>query len=216
MNKVNYISTSEWESMNPELDLSGYTDATISGMISRASVGMNNYLQYSLGVEEIVDEKNEAMVSSKGNLIIYTRKFPIVSVSAISLKLGTVHLDLNLADGGGNPRYDIPSRGRSITYPYQEIAMTGVFSIRNFYQMRDLELFSKISYRAGYDVIPDDIKDACNLWTKDIFNRQTNPMELSGLIQGAIRMDFKDKNSDGDGIFLRQAKNILQSYRRAV
>jgi hypothetical protein len=216
MIKSNYINVSEFAQYNSELDLSLYTAITISGMISRASAEMDNFLNYSLGVEEIVAEKSEAMVSNNGNLVIYTRKVPIISVSSIKLKLGTVSLNLNLTDGNGNPRYDIPARARSVTYPYQEISMTGVFSVRNFYQLRGVELFSQIDYRAGFETIPDDLKDACNLWAKDIFMRSTNPMDLRGISQGAITMYFRDKDDSGDGAYMRQAKNILQSYKKVT
>ena len=219
MTSVPYISVTEFKQYNPEIDFSNYTDPTISGMIQRASAQIDNFLQYSLTIEDVTNETNEAMVSSNGNLVIYTRKFPVQSVASISLKLGTVHLDLNLTDGSGNPRYDIPSRGRSITYPYQEISMTGVFSIRNFLQLRDREIFSKIAYRAGYETIPDDIKDACNLWTKDIFIRQANPMDIRSVNQGGIAMSFRDRGGDldnGDSTWIKQAKSILQSYRKYI
>ena len=215
MNVANYITVTEFQTMNPEIDFTNYTDTTISGMISRASQSMDNFLQYSLGIESVVGEKTEAMVSNQGNLVIYTRKFPIVEVSAIKLKLGTVHLDLTLTDGSGNPRYDIPSRGRSVTYPYQEISMTGVFSVRTFYQLRGVEVFSVIDYVAGYSDIPNDIKEACNLWTKDVFMRQANPMDIKEAYQGAIRVQYRDRDNDsGDGTYMKQAKSILQSYRK--
>ena len=216
MNAANYITVGEFQTMNPETDFSQYQTTTLSGMISRASANMDNYLQFSLGVEDISQEATEAMVSPRGNLIIYTRKAPIVSVSAIRLKLGTVHLDLNLTDSAGNARYDIPARARSITYPYQEIAMTGVFSVRNFFQLRQYELFALVSYRAGYETIPQDLKDACNLWAKDIFIRQANPMDLSAANQGAISMTYKNRGGQNseDSKWVQEAKQILNSYKR--
>ena len=199
--------------MNPETDFTNYTAATISGMISRASKWVDNYLQYSLGVEEITSEKEEAVVSSDGNLIIYTRKRPLQSVSAISLKLGTANIALSMADGNGNARYDIPSRQTHVVYPYQEIAFTGTLSIRNFYQLRGITIYAVISYRAGYETIPDDIKDAVNLVTKDIFIRQANPMDLAGMTQGAISMSFRDRDG-GESDMIRDAKAILQDYKK--
>lgn len=215
MNSANYISTNEFAQMNPELDLSAYTDPTISGMIKTASGTMDGYLQYSLGVEDISSEKNEGMISSDGGLVIYTRKFPIVSVSAIQLKIGTVHLDLNLTDGNGNARYDIPYRARSLTYPYQEIALTGTFSIRNFFQLRGRPFFTVINYRAGFETIPQELKDACSLMTKDIFIRQANPQDLSSVTQGAISQSFRARDLEsGDSTWMKQAKQIMASYRK--
>jgi len=215
MNTANYITVTEFKNMNPEVDFSPYTDVTLSGMISRASQNIDNYLQYSLGIEQISNEKAESMITNQGNLVVYTRKFPIQSVSAIQLKLGTVNLNLNMTDSNGNARYDIPSRGRYVMYPYQEISMTGVFSIRNFYQLRGIELFSVISYVAGYSTIPNDLKDAVNLWAKDIFIRQVNPMEVKSTAQGAVSVTYNDRDAvSGDSNYVKQAKSILQSYRK--
>ena len=217
MIKANYLTVNEFKNFNPEVDFTNYNDTTISGMISRASANIDNYLQYSLAVEDIVDEKNEAIVSSNGNLMIYTTKYPIISVAAISLKLGTAHIDLSLVDGAGNARYDIPVRARNILYPYQEIAFTGTLSVRNFFSLRNMQIFTKTSYRAGYDTIPDDLKDAVNLWTKDIFIRQSNPMDLVSASQGAVSMQFKNRalNPDSeDSKWIQDAKGILQSYRK--
>lgn len=214
MNSANYISNAEFADMNPELDLSNYSPLTISGMIQRASAQMDNYLEYSLGIEEISSEKSEAIITREGNLMVFTRKFPVVSVSAISLKLGTVSLDLTLTDGSGNARYDIPYRARSVTYPYQEISMTGTFSVRNFMQIRGREIFSVISYRAGFETIPSDLKDACSLITRDIFIRQANPQDLSSATQGATSQAFRAKDEVGDSSWVKQAKEIMKSYRR--
>lgn len=212
----NYITNAEFQALNPNLDLSAFPVATISGMITAASAEIDNYLQYSLWAEQILNETNEAMVSSNGNLIIYTRKFPVVAVSAISLKLGTVHLDLTMLDGKGNPRYDIPSRAKSILYPFQEISMTGVFSIRNFYQLRDREIYARVSYTAGYSTIPNEIKLACSLLTRDMIVREMmNPALASSANQGGISTSWSVmSDGSGDSQLMDQAKQLLQSYRK--
>ena len=93
-------------------------------------------------------------------------------------------------------------------YPYQEVAMTGTFSIRNFFQLRDREIFTYISYMAGYATIPNDIKDACGLWARDIFVRTANPMDVKSVTQGAVSMTFRDRGGDldnGDSTWVKQA-----------
>lgn len=212
----NYITNAEFQALNPNLDLSAFPAITISGLITAASAEIDNYLQYSLWAEQVLNETNEAVVSSNGNLLIYTHKFPIVAVSAISLKLGTVHLDLTMLDSHGTPRYDIPSRARSIMYPFQEISMTGVFSIRNFYQLRDREIYAKVSYTAGYSIIPNEIKLACSLLTRDMIVREmANPSLASSASQGGISMSWSmTQDGSGDSQLMDQAKNLLQSYRK--
>ena len=210
---ASYISVTEFQQYNPELDFTAYSTATLSGVISRASKWVDNFAQTPLDLRAVTNEKTEAVVNSNGNLIIHTRQYPIQSVSAISLKLGTASYTLSLADGNGTARYDIGSRGTYILYPFQEVAFTGTLSIRNFYQLRNVNIFSVISYIAGYETIPDDIKDACNLIAKDIFIRQSNPMDLSNLTQGGITVSYRPRD-DGDSDSVRDAKQILQDYRR--
>lgn len=216
---VNYITVTEFKNMNPEIDFTNYPDSTISGMISRGSAAVDGFLHMSLQLEDISGEKNEVIINSRGNLIVYTRKNPIVSISSLQLKLGTVTFNLNLYDGNGAERFEIPSRANYILYPYQEIAFSGAFSVRNFYQMRNVNLMSVCSYRAGYETIPSDIKDAVNLWTKDIFIRQANPMDLSSANQGAVSMTYKNRAGSEygeDSKWVRDAKALLAPYIRVT
>lgn len=215
MNAAPYISVSEFQTNNPELDFSAYADTTVSGMIARASAHVDAFLHYSLGVENLSNELTDAYADTDGNLKIFTRKIPIVSVSSLQLKLGTYSTSLSLTDSAGNARYDVPDPQHHILYPYQEIATTGTVSINNFFQIRDRTLFVRVSYRAGYTTIPDDIKDAVNLLTKDIFVRQSNPMNLASVSQGGISMTHGQKTGGKSDLVL-QAEAMLQPYRRVI
>lgn len=214
MNSAPYISVTDFQNMNPEMDFSQYTPTTISGMIVRASAWVDNYLQYSLSIEDIVEEKSEAAIDSEGNLRIFTQKMPVQSVSSLKLKLGTSVLDFSLTDGAGQPKYEIPTRGTYVLYPQQEIALTGNFSIRNFTYLRGRTIFSVISYRAGYETIPQAIRDAVNLKTKDIFIRQANPLDVKSVQQGAISYDFRDRDETGESDMEKDAKRLLEEYVR--
>jgi len=142
MNEANYITVEEFKDWNPEIDFGQYADTTISGMIKRASKRIDTYLGYSLKIETLSDEQIEtAAVSSDGDLLIFPRKIPIVSISAIKLKLGSYESSLDLTDGNGNAMYDIPEPRHYILYPYQEIQLTGKVSIRNFYDLRQKTFF---------------------------------------------------------------------------
>jgi len=202
---MNYISVDEFKNWNPEMDFSAYGNVTISGMISRASKWVDGYLGYDLQIEDITDEKAETIISPDGDILIFPRKFPIHSVSKLEIFLGTYSTELSLQDSNGNNKYVIPSNQRYILYPYYAINIEGKMRLRKY--------FTKISYRAGYETIPDDIKDAVNLITKDIFNRQTNPMLLSSTSQGGITMSFRGgEESD----YIKQAKVILDRYKRRI
>ena len=211
MNKINYITADELKNFNPETDFTPYVDVTISGMISRACSFIDNYIDYSLGLETIIGETSEANVTPDGDLIIFTKKVPIVSVSAISRKLGAYSSTLNLAESNGNTPYEIPEPKHHILYPYQEMELTGTVGINNFLQLRNRQFYTKITYSAGYQTIPDDIKDATNLLTKDIFMRQANPMNLSNISQGGISMAFATQEA-GESDLIKDAKRILAPY----
>ena len=205
-----YITIDEFKNANPETNFAQYSDATISGMIRTASSHMDDYVFHSLGLQTITDETSEAMVNSDGDLIIHPKEKPIQSISSIVIKLGNYSNNITLVDGSGNAIYEIPEPKNYILFPISQIMMMGSLFVTNFYQMRSRQFMTKISYVAGYATIPNNIKDACNLWTKDIFIRQSNPMGLGSVSQGGITMNYKE----GESEYLKQAKDILKSERK--
>ena len=217
MIRCNYITTTEFANYNPELDLSNYTDATISGMITRASAYMDNYLQYSLVTEAITGEKTEAVVNTTGELVIFTRKLNIQSVQAIKLNVGPTAVSLALNTSNGQSNLQIPARGTSVVYPWMPFAWTGSVAITNFFNLRNWDIYATIDYTAGYDLnnLPPDLKDACSLVTRDIFIRQANPMDLYSMSQGGISMAFKGRGAEtGKTGNIMMAENIMNSYKR--
>lgn len=210
MLKASYISNSEFLAYNADIDFSNVPAATVSGMISRASRWVDNYLNYSLALESITHEKSQAVINSDGDLVLFPQKLPIISLQSAVIKKGSYQMNLILTDGSGNPVYDIV--GQRIIFPFQQMQTTGTFSIRNFYQLRERLFFTDLSYTAGYDTIPDDLKDACNLVAKDIWARGANPLGVKKLTQGAISMEYSQK--DGDSDMVVDAKTILDNYAR--
>jgi len=210
MLKANYITTAEFQSYNPEIDFSNVPDATISGMIARGSRAVDNYINFSLFTETVVNEKSSAIINSDGDLVLFPQKLPIQSLQSAVITKGSYKMNLILTDGAGNPVYDIV--GQRIIFPFQQMQTTGTFSIRNFYQMRERGFYTVLSYTAGYDVIPDDLKDACNLMAKDIWARQANPIGIKRMTQGAITMEYSQ--NDGDSDMVSDAKQILENYAR--
>lgn len=215
---MNYITVTEFANWNPVLDLSAYTDVTISGMIRRASRYVDGFLEYSLDLESVVDEKAEAVVNSTGELVVYTRKGQVQSVEEINIVIGSSVVTLQLTDGAGNSNVIIPSRKTSFVYPWLPFAYTGTVPITNFFALRNWDCYTKCSYTAGYttDNMPDDIKDAVNLLTLDIFMRGANPQLLSSMSQGGISMSFQKGNGDGKSSYKMEAENMLNHYKRVV
>ena len=209
MIKKNYISVDEFKEWNPETDFSNYSITTLSGMITRASAWVDDYLNYSLMIEDIENELAEATVTTDGDLMIFPRKIPIVDVYKIGLQLGQYDTDLVLEDESGK-YYDIPEPKHHILYPFQQLQLTGKVALKDLLQVRTRLYYTQISYRAGYETIPDTIKDAVNLIAKDIFMRQVNPMGLGSVSQGGISISYQS----GESYLIRRAKELLEPYVR--
>lgn len=204
---MNYITTTEFEGYNQETDFSQYNDITISGMVSRASRWVDGYVGYSFDDESIISEKLEVHISSDYDLVIFTKKIPITAVNAIKLTLGTYNFALDLVSGSGVEKYDIPEPKSHILYPISQLSGAGSLYAKQYIEMRDRVVFTEVSYQAGYAIIPDDIKDAVNLITKDIFIRQVNPMQLKSTSQGGIKLEY------GQSSLAKNATEILDRYK---
>jgi len=210
MNKANYISVSELKEWNPNMDFTKHSTTVLSGIITRASDFVDEYLNYSLKVEDITDETCQANADTNGDLIIFTKKVPIISVSAIELKLGTYTSNLSLVDGNGDPKYDIPDSQRHIRYPYSQIELTGTVSLTNFFTVRLRAYYIRVSYRAGYSTIPSGIKDATNLISLSNMRRPSTFQRLRSATQGAISVGYNTRNPE----LMKEAKEILNKYRK--
>ena len=208
---ANYLSVSEWQAMNSHIDFGGATAPTLSGVISRASSQIDNILKYTLPIQTVTAEKAEAIVNSTGDLVLFPQKLNVQSVSSVRIKKGASSMNLTLNDGAGNALYDIVND--SVIFAYQQLQLTGQFSMNSFLQLRQNLFFTEITYDAGYVTIPDDIKQACNLLALDIWNRDiSNPSGVKSLTQGALSMTFGEGESD----LVKDAKLLLQKYVRVI
>jgi hypothetical protein len=207
---ANYISVAEFQQYAPEVNTTLYTTPTISGFISQASAWIDGFIGYSLSVESIVGEKLDGMIDSEMSMVIYPRKIPVQSVSAISVVRGPSIATLTLTTGSQN-RYDIPASGNRIVVPgdYLTISLGTVWI--NFTTLRSIKWYSVVNYVAGYATIPDDIKRATVLMVKDFMAGQLNVAGAKQVSQGGISMTFAD---NGESVFVTQAKEILKRYLR--
>ena len=212
MNTANYITVQSFKDYNPGIDTSQYTDTTISGMITQASSWVDNYLGYSLPSETIVNEITNGYVTSDGDLAIFTKKMPIISVEAIDIIKGTDTITLTLTDTGGATRYNIPDSKNRILYPGSELAYSGSSVVTTFFQLKGTDFFTRTDYTAGYTTVPSGIVDAVTLLVKDIITRNLNPSGATRLTQGAITYAFEEKTGESDNV--KDAKAILNNYTR--
>ena len=208
---ANYITVDYFKLNNPTVDVSQYSDTTISGMIAVASKWVDSYLDYSLHSETVVNEKSSGYINSDVDLVIFPRKRPVISVSSIQIVKGNDIITLSLTDGSSN-RYDIPSTNDRISYPDSQLSVTSVSTIGSFSNIRHVGFYSLITYRAGYDSIPLDIQDAVSLHVKDQIARGMNVTGATRIQQGGISMSFESRKGESDNI--ADARSNLNKYRR--
>ena len=209
---MNYISNQQFSDFSPEVDTTLYTTATLSGMITRASAQIDDFLGYSLLREDITDEKCSGMVDADNNLIVYTRKRPINSVSSVKIVKGTYSGTVGLTSGS-LATYDIPVTADRIIFPTADLTLETV-SILDWAALRTTSFFTKVSYNAGYYgyEIPQPIQQACQLLTMDLIARKQNIAGASEIRQGGISMKFA--SSTGDSDLVKDAEKLLAPYIR--
>jgi len=210
MSEVNYIRVEEFKEWNPEIDFSSYTDITLSGMISRASRWVDDYLGYSPIAEDVEGEVTDALVNTDNDLLIFPKKIPLIRLDRVVILLGNTETEINLIDSNGNEIYNIPEPRNYALIPFLYLQLLGKAMFRVPSILRQRQFFVKIDYRGGYEELPLSIKDATNLVAKDIFMRQSNPMYLTSVSQGGISMSFQA----GETYLLQRAKELLEPYVR--
>lgn len=216
MTEVNLITTADFQAYAPEVDISQYTEPTLSGMISQASAMVSDYLDYSPVLETITDESKKGMVTTDGDLLIFPNKLPVQSVSSIGVYKGTTTVSITLTDSAGNNRYNIDYTKRNVRVPWGEVAITGNPVFNNFFQLRGLEFYTKMTYQGGwaYSELPRAIKQATILYVRDIISRKYNPQGASRISQGAITIEFAQRKDGSTSDLVSDAQKLLQTYRR--
>lgn len=213
----NLITQSELESYAPDLDLSQYSSATISGMISRASERVRKYCNVEGFFKMAVTaERDKALINPQGELVISFRRRPVVAADVSAIRLVTVDVNQELElESGGSSIFFIPNPGTYMIYPSNYLIAhgTGLISFEN------ADLFYEVDYTGGYatDVadLPDDLKEATTLMVRSLVNKRLNPIGANSFTQGRVSMNF---GADGMDNNVKEAHEILNqgSYVRRV
>lgn len=213
-NMNNLITTTEFATYAPEVDTARYSAPTISGFIGMASQQVADYLQYDPLAADVVAEVKNGKVTSEGDLLIFPARVPVISISSLEILKGTVAVSLNLTSGDGTPRYNLDFGKRHIRYAGGELSVSGSFMITNLYNLRGQQFYTRMSYRAGFEVgeLPDVIKLATSLYVRDILARSQNTSGAQRISQGGITLDFAEKK--GKSELIQDAERLLASYVR--
>jgi len=210
---ANILTKSDITAYAPELDLSKYSDATISGMLSQATqraAALANVDGFDL--ETVTNETDWARISNNGELQISVRRRPIVSVTSVNLIKGGFSTSLTLTDSSGNALYQIPTPSNKFVFPNSFFYLTGSFlagGSSQLYTLRGARVMYQMTYVGGYMTPPDDLKFAVQLLFRDIFSKQFNTQQLASFTQGSYSESYGGRMADGLSALEKQAKNIL-------
>ena len=160
-----------------------------------------------------VDETGRALINSNGELAIWPQRRPLTSVTSITLTKGSFSTQLVLTNASGVPLYQIPYPSTSLVFPNSYFYLTGTYLAGGSSQLltlRGANVFAKMTYTAGYDVAPDDLKYALLLYFRDTYSKKFNPAGLQSFSQGSYSESY---NTDklGKSRLIQEAEDILQN-----
>jgi len=212
---ANYISNDDFTRQNPQIDVSRYNTATISGFISDASRIVDDITNapYGFDIENITGEKQTTIITNDGDLKIFPKKIPIVSVSSIKIRRSTWEITLSLTSGGSSLLEITDPDNKVIVYPNTFLSAVGTFTINDLRDLRQWETYTVVDYRAGYETIPRPIQQATSLIVRDLLSKNLNQSGAASISQGGISIRYASNNS-GDSDFIKDAKSLLHKYKR--
>ena len=206
---MNYISVNELKTLYPSVNYNQYSDASLDTLISYASSKVDDYVEYSFDLETITDEVSKAFVDSDSSLIIFPRKRPINSLTSVALTKGSVDVNISLTNSQQENIYTIPTTKDRIIFPIADITLQSV-NMLDFGVLRTVEFFSKITYNAGYQTIPNEVKEATSLFVLDMIGKGINIVGATSISQGGISMSF----SNGENKLVKEAKELLRGLKQ--
>lgn len=208
------ITKQDIQNFAPELDLSSYSDATISGMCQFATDRAADFCSVDgFDFAAVTDESDRAYISNDGELVISVRRRPIVSVTSISLIKGGFSTDLVLTQGD-TQLYQVPTPGNKLVFPNSYFYLTGTYlagGSSQLYTLRGAKVYYQASYYGGYQEIPFGLKDAVIMYFRDIYTRRNSAAAqgLASFSQGSYSETAAKGNANGDSPLVQQAQNML-------
>ena len=211
----NLITQAELEAYAPDLDLSQFSAATISGMIARASNRAINYCNVPGFIRSAVTaETDRALINPQGELVISFQRRPVTDkddVSAIRLLSTDINQSLTLRTDSGDNYFQLSQDGTHMIYPSNYLIAHG----RGLISLESADLFYEIDYTGGYTTIPDAIKEAVSLFVYSHISKRYNRAGANSFSQGSVSMNFGSNNGGMDQNVM-EAQSILADYVRRV
>lgn len=216
----NLITQTELEEYAPDLDLSTFSQATISGMINRASQIITNYCDVDgFFKTAVTGERDRALISPNGDMTISFRRRPVQDDDITDIRLVGVGMSQSLTlEDNGNRVYFIPNPKTYVIYPSNYLISMG----RGLLHLDSSDLFYEVDYIGGYatDIadLPPDLKEAATLYVRDMVARKFNPTGAQSFTQGRVSMSFGYSAGRSKSALVSAAEDILDSggYARKV
>lgn len=213
--QYNYITQAEFVAEHPEVDISQFNAATISGMIATASEYIDNFCQVDgFALSLVTNEKAKVVINNQGDLIVFPRRTPVTDITSVQVHRGSLNITLTLSLNGVT-LYDIPTGGINVIFPSAYMTQVGTFTVYDLRELRNVGAYSILTYTAGYSEtdMPRSIKKACMLLLRDQLMKRLNVTGASEVQQGGIRIKYSNRD-DGKSDDVQDAENLLQDYVR--
>lgn len=214
----NLITEEEITAYAPNLDLTKYSSATISGMISRASEKVRELCNVEgFFKTAVTNERERAQISPNGDLVISFKRRPVQDGDVTALRLVGSDLLQNLElTSNGSRIYFIEDPKTYMIYPSNFLIAHG----KGLLSLDVADLFYEVDYIGGYatDIadIPPTLKEATTLMIRSMLSTENiNPAGVSSFSQGSVSMNF---GSGGKNAHVMEAEALLSrgSYIRRV
>lgn len=213
----NYITQAEFVAEHPEIDITPFSAATISGMIATASEYVDNFCQVdSFALSIVTGEKSKAIINKDGDILVFPRRLPVSDISSVQIHRGSLNITLTLTFGG-TTLWDIPAGGQYVVFPSAYMTQVGTFQIYDMRELRNVGGFAILSYTGGYSEanMPRSIKKATMLLLREQLTRRLNVVGASEIQQGGIRIKYSNRD-DGKSDNVQDAENLLRDFVRRV
>lgn len=215
------LSKADIQAYAPELDLSSYTDATISGMLLIAEKRAAQFASVAgFDLQAVTNETSRAFINNDGELVISVKRRPIVSVTSISLQKGGFSTSLNLTDTNGTQLFQIPDERHKLVFPNSYFYLTGTYLAGGSSQLltlRGAKTFYNMSYVGGYQNPPEDLKYAIMLYFRDALAKRgaistTTGAQISSFSQGSYSETYNNSsNASGQSSYVKEAEGVLMN-----
>lgn len=210
---MNYITVNELKTEYPDADVSKYSDATLSGFITRASASVDDFVEYSFDEETITDELVDGNIDEDRNIVLFPRKIPINNLTSLSIVKGSTSIDINLQDGADTDIFNIPSSKDMVLIPLGKITLNSV-SVVDLDSLRTTKFLYKLSYTAGFSSIPGEVKDATGLLVLEKLSKGMNLSGAQSVSEGGISISYSNRKGKSD--FVSDAERLLFKYKKVT